>query len=105
MPLWLPHTSTRKGRKLEVWGDVRPASFATLDTGKAQSVLVQFQSGSKGAFTTIATVPIKSARGYFDVHLAFPRSGTVRLAWTYPTGDRLLSGGTVYSRSQKITVR
>ena len=104
MPLWLPHTSTRKGRKLEVWGDVRPASFAMLDTGKAQSVLVQFQSGSKGAFTTIATVPIKSARGYFDVHLAFPRSGTVRLAWTYPTGDRLLSGGTVYSRSQKITV-
>ena len=105
MPLWLPSTSTRKGRKLEVWGGVRPAPFAKLDTGKAQSVLVQFQAGSKGTFTTIATVPIKNARGYFDAHLAFPRSGSVRLAWTYPTGDPLLSGGTVFSRTQKITVR
>jgi hypothetical protein len=105
MPLWLPHTSTRKRRKLEVWGAVRPAAFATLDTGKAQSVLVQFQAGSKGAFATIATVPITNSRGYFDVHLAFPSSGSVRLAWTYPAGDRLLGRGTVFSRTQKITVR
>ena len=105
MPLWLPSTSTRKGRKLEVWGAVRPASFAKLDTGKAQSVLVQFQAGSKGAFTTIATVPITNSRGYFDVHVAFPSSGSVRLAWTYPTGDPLLGGGTAFSRTQKITVK
>ncbi len=105
MPLYLPSTSTRKGRKLEVWGDVRPASYAKLDTGKAQSVLVQFQPGSKGAFTTVDTVAISNAHGYFDVHLAFPGSGTVRLAWTYPTGDPLLSGGTVFSRSVKITVK
>ena len=105
MPLWLPSTSTRKGRKLEVWGAVRPAYFAKLDTGKAQSVLVQFQAGSKGAFTTIATVPITDSHGYFDVHLAFPSSGSVRLQWTYPTGDPLLGGGTVFSRTQKITVK
>ncbi len=105
MPLWLPSTSTRKGRKLEIWGGVRPAAYARLDTGKAQSVLVQFQAGSKGGFTTIATVPITNSRGYFDVHLAFPSSGSVRLAWTYPTGDPLLSGGTVFSRTQKITVK
>ena len=105
MPVWLPSASTRKGRKLEVWGDVRPAYYAKLDTGKAQSVLVQFQAGSKGAWTTIATVPIKNARGYFDVHLAFPSSGAVRLAWTYPTGDPLLGGGTVTSRTEKITVK
>jgi hypothetical protein len=105
MPLWLPHTSTRKGRKLEVWGDVRPAYFAKLDTGKAQSVLVQFEAGSKGAWTTVATVAIKNARGYFDTHVKFPGSGSVRLAWTYPTGDPLLGGGTVTSRSQKVTVR
>jgi len=105
MPLWLPSTSTRKGRKLEVWGEVRPAPFAKLDTGKAQSVLVQFQAGSNGAFTTISTVPINNVRGYFDVRVAFPSNGSVRLAWTYPTGDPLLSGGTVFSRAQKVTVR
>jgi hypothetical protein len=105
LPLFLPVTSTKKGRKLEVWGDIRPASFAKMDTGQAQSVLVQFQAGSKGAFTTVATVPIKSARGYFDTRLAFPSSGTVRLAWTYPAGDPLLSGGTVFSRTVKIAVK
>jgi len=105
MPLWLPSTSTRKGRKLEVWGGVRPAPFAKLDTGTAQSVLVQFQAGSKGAWTTLTTVPITNSRGYFDVHTAFPSSGSVRLAWTYPTSDLELSGGTVYSRTQKITVK
>ena len=105
MPLWLPSTSTGKGRKLEVWGGVRPAAFAKLDTGRAQSVLVQFQAGSNGAWTTIATVPLTNARGYFDTHLAFPSSGSVRLEWTYPTGDPLLSGGTVFSRTQKITIK
>ena len=105
IPLWLPSTSTRKGRMLEVWGAVRPAYFAKLDTGKAQSVLVQFQAGSKGAFTTIATVPITDSQGYFDVHLAFLSSGSVRLQWTYPTGDPLLGRGTVFSRTQKITVK
>jgi hypothetical protein len=105
MPLYLPSTSTHKGRKLEVWGGVRPASFAKLDTGEAQSVEVQFQPGSKGAFTTVDTVAITNSRGYIDVHLAFPSSGTVRLAWTYPTADALLSGGTVYSRSVKVTVK
>jgi hypothetical protein len=96
---------TRKGRKLEVWGAVRPAQFAKLDTGNPQSVLVQFEAGSKGAFTTIATVPITNSRGYFDVHLAFPSGGTVRLAWAYPARDPRLGSGTVFSRSQKITVR
>ena len=105
MPLWLPSTSTRKGRKLEVWGSARPAAYAKQDTGTAQSVLVQFEAGSKGAFTTIATVPLRNARGYFDVRVAFPSSGSVRLAWTYPTGDPLLTGGTVFSRTQKITVK
>ena len=105
MPLFMPSSSTRKGRKLEVWGDVRPASFAKMDTGQAQSVQIQFQAGGNGAFTTVDTVPIRNSRGYFDVHVAFPSSGTVRLAWTYPTGDPLLSGGTVFSRSVKITVK
>ena len=105
VPLWLPSTSARKGRQLEVWGAVRPAGFAREDTGRAQSVLVQFQAGSKGAFTTIATVPITNSHGYFDVHLAFPSSGSVRLAWTYPTGDPMLGGGTVFSRTQKVTIK
>ncbi len=45
LPLWLPSTSTRKGRKLEVWGGVRPAAYAKLDTGRRRA----FSSSSSPA--------------------------------------------------------
>jgi hypothetical protein len=105
MPLYLPATSTRRGRTLEVWGCVRPAHFAQLDTGAAQQVAIQFRRGSRGSFTTVKTVTVTNQRGYFDVRGAFPASGAVRLAWRYPSGDPMLPGGTIYSRTVTITVR
>jgi len=113
LPLFLPVTSTPPGRSLEVWGCVRPAHFASLDTGGTpQQVQIQFQRGSRGAFTTLRTATITSVRGYFDLHLSFPASGTVRLAWSYPANDPLLTPSlitpgdpdSVYSRSVKVTV-
>ena len=84
---------------------MRPAGYARLDTGQAQSVQIQFQRGSSGAWQTLDTVAIANSKGYIDVHLALPASGAVRLAWSYPTGDPLLGGGTVYSRTVSVTVR
>jgi hypothetical protein len=107
LPLFLPSTTTRRGRTLEVWGAVRPARFAQQDTGTAQVAQIQFQANSRGPFQTIRTVPV-SGPGYFDVHIAFAGSGTVRLAWTYPATDPFFplnaAGVTVYGRSQTITV-
>ena len=114
LPLFLPVTTTQHGRSLEVWGCVRPAYFAALDTGgPPQQVQIQFERGSRGAFTTLRTETITSARGYFDLHISFPASGTVRLAWSYPASDPLLTPSlttpgdpdTVYSRSVKVTVK
>ena len=114
LPLFLPVTSTRSGGSLEVWGGVRPAHFASLDTGGTpQQVQIQFQRGSRGAFTTLRTVKLTSPRGYFDVHLTFSAGGTVRLAWSYPANDPLLTPSliapgdpdTVYSRSVKVAVK
>ncbi len=108
LPLYLPVTSTSSGHSLEVWGAARPAPFAALDTGSAQTVQIQFQAHSGGAFTTLRTEPVTNPGGYFDLRLTFPTSGTVRLAWTYPAGDTLFpsyaSGVTVYSRSVQVTV-
>ena len=74
MPVFLPVTSTRRGRSLEVWGCVRPAHFASLDAGGTpQQVRIQFQPGSRGAFTTLRTVTITSPRGYFDLRPVVPR--------------------------------
>lgn len=100
LPLYLPSTSTRHGRRLEVWGAARPAHFAALDTHAPQQVEIQFQRGSRGAYETIKTVSITNARGYFDVKVTFPASGSVRIAWTGSPGAT-----TEDSRTQRVTIR
>jgi len=100
MPLYLPDSSTRRGRTVEVWGCVRPAHYASIDTGgSSQYVQIQFRRAAGRRFRTIATIPITSPRGYFDVRTRFPSSGSVRLAWTYPTGE------TIFSRTAAVTVQ
>ncbi len=91
LPLYLPVTSTKQGRSLEVWGCVRPSAYAIADTRHMQTAQVQFAPASRSQWSTLATVTIKSqASCYFDLHLKFPSSGSVRLMWQYPAGDRLL---------------
>ena len=114
LPLLLPNTIAQSPRQsLEVWGCVRPAHYARLDTQAPQQVQIQFQRGSRGGFTTLRTLTVNTVRGYFDLHMRFPASGSVRLAWAYPKNDPLLSpgkvnppqGATVYSRTVKVTVK
>jgi hypothetical protein len=113
LPLFLPVTTAGRGHSLEVWGCVRPAHFARLDTaGIPQQVQIQFQPASGGAFTTLRTITVNNVRGYIDLRVTFRSSGWVRLAWSYPTADQLtassptmpVAGDTVYSRSVRVTV-
>jgi hypothetical protein len=106
LPLYLPITSTRPGRSLEVWGCVRPARYAIFDTGVAQTAQIQFATGSHGVYVPLATVTVGDPNNcYFDVRLRFPASGTVRLAYTYPAASPGTGGTTVYSRTVAVTVR
>jgi hypothetical protein len=107
LPLYLPKTSASSGRSLEVWGDARAAHYAQADTGAAQSVAVQFAPTGSSTYTTLQTVPITNSQGYFDVRVPFTQSGNVRLAYTYPSGDPMLSltsGTTAVSRTVAVTV-
>ena len=88
MPLFLPTTTAKRGQALEVSGCVRPATGARQLTHESQQVSIQFQRNQSGPFTTIKVVPITNARGYFDVRLKFPASGSVRLEWTRDSDDR-----------------
>ncbi len=107
LPLYLPVTTARRGHSLEVWGCVRPARFAVLDTGAPQSAQIQFAPRGSRNYNTLQTVTIGArASCYFDVRVTFPSSGTVRLAYTYPAGDQLLgNGAAVVSRTVSVTVR
>jgi hypothetical protein len=55
-------------------------------------------------------VTITNPQGYFDAHVAFPSSGTVRVAWTPPSCGSSPSptpclAAIYFSRSQSITIR
>ncbi len=107
-PLYLPKTTASSATAaLEVWGAVRPVYFGLMDQpGTAQSVTVQFEPAGSGSYQSLAVEPISSPEGYFDAHLSFPSSGTVRLAYTYPPGSLLASPGTVvYSRTVRVQVK
>ncbi|HTX46160.1 MAG TPA: hypothetical protein VMD48_07780 [Solirubrobacteraceae bacterium] len=91
MPIWLPHTGFSPGAAIEVWGCVRPARFAGLDTHAVQYARIEFARGTSTRFTTLTTIKLTNPYGYFDVAEKFPGSGRVRLAWAYPHGAQIFS--------------
>ncbi len=95
MPIFLPRTTVARGQPVEVWGCVRPAHTAP----GPQRVKVQFRHAHTGAWRTLATVLIRSSRGYFDERLKPPASGSLRLAWPQPGGPWF------YSRMVALTLR
>jgi hypothetical protein len=102
LPLYLPQTSFARRASVEVWGDVRPAPFMQRDGNGPQTVSIQLNH------KTIYTVTATDSGGYFDLHMKFATSGTVRLAYTYPRSDPFLplgtAGSTVYTRNVSIDV-
>jgi len=96
MPIWLPSAHQAKGHTTEVWGQVGPAK--TYPTSKRAPAEVQFKPSSGGVWKTVKTVSTKTSEGYFDVQVAFPASGSVRIRWTPP------SGAPIASRSAAISV-
>jgi hypothetical protein len=104
LPLYLPTTTAASGQSLEVWGCARPSGFVTTNSGEVQTVTIQLQPASGGAFKSVETIPITNPRGYFDVRVVFPSSGTVRLKWSYPPMDPFTPPTSIYSRLVQIRV-
>jgi hypothetical protein len=105
LPVYLPATSARRRHSLEVWGEVRPASYAASDSGSVPAVEIQFRPASRAAWTTVRSVTVSGSAPAFDVPVRFPGSGSVRLRWTDPAAD--LPPGTprsVTSRAEQISV-
>jgi hypothetical protein len=87
LPIWTPVSKAKRGHALEVWGQARAAGYARIDTGHPQYVQIQFaRKGSRG-YRTVKKVRLSNRYGYFDTHVRFPGSGSVRLTWSYPPSD------------------
>jgi hypothetical protein len=98
MPLYLPRTVEHRGSSLEVWGCVRPARYAQLDTGRPQTAKIELRPSGSGRFQVVQALTILDPNGYFDIRVRFSSAGNIRLAWSYPHGP------TVYSREVAISV-
>ncbi len=105
MPLWLPHTTVRRGASTEIWGGARPAVFSDQTS---RLVEIQMQNGVNGPWKTITTVSAAPQTGYIDIHTTLPHSGNLRLAYTYPKTGSLLppgvAGTTIVSRTVNVSV-
>jgi hypothetical protein len=99
VPIYVPVTSAKSGQGVEIWGCVRPARFAQLQTGRTQVAKLQFAPASGGPYRTVRKLEVTDSYGYLDVRMALPGSGNLRLAWSYPGGPE------VYSRTVSVTVR
>ena len=99
MPIYLPRAATTHGHALEVWGCVRPAHYAQLDSGgRAQIVKLEFAAAGR-PYRAVTRVRLPDPSCYFDVKVKFASSGTVRLAWSYP------HGAVIHSRAVPVTIR
>ncbi len=103
LPVWLPATTIKAGARTEIWGGARPATMAV----NAPTVEIQMQKRGHGAWTTIQTVRVSTATGYFDIHPKLPYSGNLRLAYTYPQSTPFLptnvAGSTIFGRTVRVT--
>ena len=109
LPVWLPKPTVKAGSSTEIWGGARAASFSqSATTTTAPTVQIQMQKGGTGPWTTIQTVRVSTATGYFDVHSKLPYSGNLRLAYTYPLTEPFLptnvAGSTIVGRTVKVAV-
>jgi hypothetical protein len=105
MPVWLPHTTVRRGTDTEIWGGARPAA---LPDQSSRIVEIQMQKGGRGPWMSIRTVTAAPKTGYIDIRSTLPYSGTLRLTYTYPKTGSLLPPGVpgvaIVSRTIKVTV-
>ena len=109
LPVFLPSTTASSSdQALEVWGAAKPVHFAFLDSPAAPQVVeLLFKATGSPSYLPLDSIAVTSPQGYFDIHVAFPSSGTLVLSWTYPQDLALGTpdGYTVYSRSVQVTVK
>ncbi len=90
LPIWLP--VARHGRRVTVWGQLRPA-----DHTKIQSGAIQYRRHASQAWRTIRTVQTASPEGFLVAHVALPVAGQVRLTWHVPGTEDVY-----YSRTVRV---
>lgn len=91
LPIFIPNPVVRAGHSTLVWAMLRGAPNNTK-----QSAQIQFRPVG-GQYRTLRTVQTTNPDGFITAEIAFPASGSVRIAWTSA------SGALFYSRAASIS--
>lgn len=89
-PISVSPSRVKRGRKVRVFGQLRPAA-----DGQRLTAQIQFRPVKSRAWSTVATVTVGNARGFLDTLVTATRSGSYRIAWS----------GNGASRAVAVTVR
>ena len=117
LPIFLPASSVRRGQPVTVWGCLRPAHYALVDTGtradRADPVPAPRSRRVVNGLERRVHESVLELLFHSAVRLT--ASGSVRLAYTYPAGDLRLEPGVAQtyfdplvpsvSRAASITIR
>jgi hypothetical protein len=83
LPIFLPDPVVKAGRRVLVWGLLRPAP-----PGTRQRAEIQWRSGAPGsAFRTLRTVAAQGPSEVLVARVPVPGTGLVRLQWRAPSGQ------------------
>jgi hypothetical protein len=80
IPIWLP--SQRHGRRVTVWGQLRPAAHNATQYG-----VIEFQRKGSSSWKELTEVQTSSPEGFVYNHVSIPSAGNVRLGWLDPDGS------------------
>jgi hypothetical protein len=85
LPVFVPDPSFSTGGSVLVWAMLRPAR-----NGSSQRAVIEWRP-RRGGYRTLATVTTDDPSNVLTAHVQPPGSGDIRIAWTSPTGQVLLS--------------
>jgi hypothetical protein len=80
VPIWLP--VQRHGRRVTVWGQLRPAAHNTTQYG-----VIEFRRKGSSRWKELTEVQTTSPEGFVFNHVSIPSAGNVRLGWLDPNGS------------------
>ncbi len=86
MPIWIPTTTVRRGARLFVWGQLRPAR-------RTATASIQWAPRHGGRYRTIARVRTRNRRHFVTARVRLGASGFVRIRW-----------GRLVSRAMSVSV-
>jgi hypothetical protein len=86
LPVYIPRPRFKSGGSVSVWAMLRPAPNASR-----QRALIEWRPAGGGAYRTLARVSTDDPSNVVTASVKPPGSGQIRIAWTAPTGQALLS--------------